>query len=88
MAGRTLSAGAMLPLLLTLVCRAGDPPKPPLGLIPVIWPQDNPYTPEKAGLGRLLYFDPRLSGDGKISCATCHEQTTLVEQQVGAVSHL
>src|SRR4051812_37979792 len=46
--------------------------KEPLGLVPVIWPSENPYTPEKAELGRLLYFDPRLSADGAISCATCH----------------
>src|SRR4051812_19328012 len=47
--------------------------KEPLGLVPVIWPSENPYTPEKAELGRLLYFDPRLSADGAISCATCHD---------------
>src|ERR1700694_256432 len=44
----------------------------PLGLLPVVWPKDNPYTPEKAELGRLLYFDPRLSADGSVSCASCH----------------
>jgi cytochrome c peroxidase len=27
---------------------------------------------EKAELGRLLFFDPRLSADGTIACATCH----------------
>ena len=32
----------------------------PLGLIPVQFPKDNPYTPEKAALGKLLYFDTRL----------------------------
>ena len=62
----------MLPLILTLA-QAADPPKPPLGLIPVIWPQDNPYTPAKAELGRYLYFDKRLSSDGTVSCATCHD---------------
>ncbi len=46
--------------------------KVPLGLPPVPWPVDNPYTKEKAELGRLLYFDKRLSSDGQISCATCH----------------
>ena len=35
-------------------------------------PEDNPLTPEKAELGKLLYFDPRLSKDGTVSCATCH----------------
>ena len=44
----------------------------PLGLPTLKWPEDNPYTQEKAELGRLLYFDKRLSSDGTISCATCH----------------
>lgn len=30
------------------------------------------HDPEKAGLGRLLYHDTRLSADGTVSCATCH----------------
>ena len=33
---------------------------------------DNPLTDAKIDLGRKLYFDPRLSKDGTISCATCH----------------
>jgi len=32
----------------------------------------NPLTPEKVELGKLLYFDPRLSRDESMSCATCH----------------
>ncbi len=44
----------------------------PLGLIPVQFPKDNPYTPEKAALGKLLYFDKRLSADDSVSCASCH----------------
>lgn len=39
-------------------------------------PLDNPTTPEKVELGRLLYFDPRMSGDGSLSCASCHPTTT------------
>lgn len=35
-------------------------------------PDDNPMTPEKIELGRLLYFEPRLSASGVISCHTCH----------------
>jgi cytochrome c peroxidase len=50
-----------------------EPPPPPLGLPPVFWPEENDYSREKAELGRLLYFDKRLSSDGTISCATCHE---------------
>lgn len=45
---------------------------PPLGLPPVPWPKDNLYSKDKAELGRLLYFDKRLSTDGTISCASCH----------------
>jgi parallel beta-helix repeat protein len=33
---------------------------------------NNPSTPEKIALGRLLYFDPILSGANDQSCATCH----------------
>lgn len=36
-------------------------------------PADNPMTPEKVELGRLLFFDSRLSGDGTVSCASCHQ---------------
>lgn len=32
----------------------------------------NPVTPEKVALGAMLYFDPRLSRSGLISCNTCH----------------
>ena len=35
-------------------------------------PKDNPQTPEKIELGKMLYFDPRISLDGTISCNTCH----------------
>jgi cytochrome c peroxidase len=46
----------------------------PLGLDPNLnFPKDNPPTPEKVELGRLLYFDKRLSVDNTISCATCHD---------------
>src|SRR5213078_1728233 len=49
-----------------------DGPKVPLGLTPIMWPKDNPYTAEKAELGWLLYFDNRLSVDNTVSCASCH----------------
>ncbi|HSF44995.1 MAG TPA: cytochrome-c peroxidase [Chitinophagaceae bacterium] len=35
-------------------------------------PADNPFSVEKAELGRLLFYDPVLSGDKDVSCATCH----------------
>ena len=34
--------------------------------------EENPLTPAKVNLGKLLYFDPILSGDNTISCAHCH----------------
>ena len=33
---------------------------------------DNPATPEKISLGRMLYFEPRLSKAQDLSCASCH----------------
>ncbi len=38
----------------------------------VPFPEENPYTRDKADLGHKLFFDPRLSGANYISCATCH----------------
>jgi len=35
-------------------------------------PKDNVSTPARVELGRALFFDPRLSGNGASSCATCH----------------
>lgn len=35
-------------------------------------PKDNKMTPQRIELGKLLYFDVRLSASKKISCATCH----------------
>ena len=36
-------------------------------------PQDNPFSEAKVALGRLLFFDPRLSANSAISCASCHQ---------------
>jgi cytochrome c peroxidase len=35
-------------------------------------PEDNPMSDDKIALGKLLYFDKRISKDGTFSCATCH----------------
>jgi cytochrome c peroxidase len=54
-------------LLLAFVLR------PPLGLdlyMPV--PESNPLTSSKIALGRRLFFDKRLSRDGTLACASCH----------------
>lgn len=37
-------------------------------------PKDNPMTEEKFQLGRHLFYDPRLSTNGTISCSSCHKQ--------------
>jgi len=44
----------------------------PRGLDPLSFPADNPYSPAKVELGRALFYDPRLSSDRTVSCATCH----------------
>lgn len=38
----------------------------------VPYPAGNPYTPAKHALGEALFFDPRLSRSGSMSCASCH----------------
>jgi len=47
----------------------------PLGIDPdaLNVPEDNPITPEKVELGKMLYFDKRLSANGTVSCTTCHD---------------
>ena len=47
-------------------------PKAPLGVGQELSELEHPPTPERVRLGRWLFFDPRLSADGTISCATCH----------------
>lgn len=39
---------------------------------PLNTPDDNPSTPEKVALGRMLFFDPVLSERDDLACATCH----------------
>ncbi|MFQ5652574.1 MAG: cytochrome-c peroxidase [bacterium] len=56
-------------------------------------PADNPLTAAKVELGRQLFFDQRLSADGTVACATCHNPllgftdgksvATGIEQQEG-----
>jgi len=49
----------------------------PRGLPADTWdyyvPRGNPMTAAKVELGRKLFFDARLSADGKVSCASCHD---------------
>ena len=70
------AAGALVAYSISLsVLLAAEPElgKPPLGLKPVPVPTDNPLTKEKVELGKQLYFDPRLSCDETVSCASCHD---------------
>jgi cytochrome c peroxidase len=66
------ACAAVLSLTVGLGQQNKSPIPVPLGLLPVQFPKDNPYSPEKAELGKLLYYDTRLSGDNTVSCATCH----------------
>ncbi len=55
-----------------------DVTQPPPRVDPEIWdavvvPADNRMTPERVELGRELYFETRLSKDGTVACATCHD---------------
>ncbi|MCA9128139.1 MAG: c-type cytochrome [Planctomycetales bacterium] len=44
----------------------------PLGLKPIPASKSNPWSVDKAELGKQLYFDTRLSVDNTVSCASCH----------------
>ena len=63
----------------------GEPPAEPQPAPAPVWPQlpgyeamqipaDNPMSVDRVELGKQLYYDPRLSGDGKRSCYGCHLQ--------------
>lgn len=50
--------------------RAGSGIAKPFPIMPGL--DENPLTAAKVELGRMLFFDPILSGDNQLSCATCH----------------
>lgn len=54
-----------------------DVTQPPPPISSAIWktfvPKDNEMTAARVALGRKLYFDTRLSADGTVACATCHD---------------
>lgn len=63
--------------LTTILVTVGAPPtlaQARLAALPVTLPApaDNPTTPERVALGRLLFWDPILSGQKDVACATCH----------------
>src|SRR5947209_261754 len=45
----------------------------PVELTRQVMPPDNPQTPNEIALGQKLFFDGRLSADGTVACATCHD---------------
>jgi cytochrome c peroxidase len=52
---------------------AAKPAHPPLATLPPPpIPTDNPMSPEKVELGKMLFWDSRLSGDGSSPCVACH----------------
>ncbi len=76
---RTLATLAVLALFAAYTSKAApktpvDPSKAPLGLekAKLVEAADNPYSAAKYELGKQLFFDPRLSGTGAMSCSSCH----------------
>jgi cytochrome c peroxidase len=71
-------------VLTTLAAAGGNKPRPTTTPLtdfsaPFVFgrftvPADNPLTRESVELGRRLFYDPRLSANGKVSCSTCHIQ--------------
>lgn len=86
---------ALLSLALCAVGCGDDPANPPRptvltatpppGFPAMRIPADNPFTREKAELGRYLFYDRRLSGNQTQSCGSCHRQS-LAFTDGGAVS--
>jgi cytochrome c peroxidase len=75
---RFFSVACLSTVLLPAACwtpiRAEEEtPQAPLGLPPIFWPEENAFTPAKAELGKLLFFDKRLSSDSSVACASCHD---------------
>src|SRR5215210_4257891 len=76
-----VSLAVTLPLLVRADSSTAPAPrfeiKLPAGISYDLWsyyiPKNNPVTAEKVKLGEHLYFDKRLSADGTVSCATCHD---------------
>lgn len=67
------------------------PDEPPFPLVPahlakVPVPADNPLTPAKVELGRQLFYDVRLSGDGTVACASCHNPSSAFSDAPNQVS--
>jgi cytochrome c peroxidase len=84
MVRRTLFLGVFLVFLLSALGARATEPVPSVPPIPA----DNSMTPKKIELGKMLFFDPRLSSSGVISCATCHNPSFAFTDRVSrALGH-
>lgn len=72
-----ITSAALFGLTVVYSCQSSGlevNPDETIGALPqnVLDPVDNPRTPEKVALGKLLFYDPVLSGGKDVACATCH----------------
>ncbi len=78
---------------LSHVPRLVTKPKPMPIVVPQGWPKptyrfrDNPPTEEGFALGKVLFYDPILSRDSSLSCASCHLSYTAFAHTDHALSH-
>lgn len=83
----------ILLLLFSLVILAALRPSENTIETPESWPKPlydfskNPFSTEKVKLGRVLFYDPSLSADGSISCASCHSPYSAFAHNDHALSH-
>ena len=82
----------VLPFVLFVIL-AFQLPEPVLFKVPVGWPspvydlKTNPLQPAVVHLGRVLFYDPLLSRNNKISCASCHSPYNAFAHVDHALSH-
>jgi cytochrome c peroxidase len=69
-----IPAGLVGLIALAVAALAGPLDLPiPAGVLPPEIPENNPPTAAKIELGKKLYFDKRISTDGTVACASCHD---------------
>lgn len=65
-----LAASCLVVLTAAAADKVAYPALAPLPPVPI--PADNPQSPEKIALGKQLFWENRLSGDGSMPCVSCH----------------